>query len=86
MPFQSLGREDSPEGGHSNLLQYFCLENPIPDRSLVATVKKSQHAQGPGCQVLLWIREKRGGEEKREKTIQSLQMSPRMTSLRQGSV
>ena len=25
---QSLGWEDSPGGGHSNSLQYSCLENP----------------------------------------------------------
>ena len=24
----SLGREDPPGGGHGNLLQYSCLENP----------------------------------------------------------
>ena len=26
---QSLGREDSPGGGHGNPLQYSCLENPM---------------------------------------------------------
>ena len=28
MQVQSLGQEDSPEGGHSNPLQYCSLENP----------------------------------------------------------
>ena len=32
---QSLGWEDSPGGGHSNPLQYFCLENPHGQRNLV---------------------------------------------------
>ena len=30
-----LGWEDSPGGGHSNLLQYSCLENSYGQRSLV---------------------------------------------------
>ena len=46
MPFQSLGREDSPEGGHSNSLQYFCLENPIPERSLVGYSQKESACTG----------------------------------------
>ena len=25
---QSLGQKDLPRGGHSNPLQYYCLENP----------------------------------------------------------
>ena len=29
-----LGWENSPGGGHGNLLQYFCLENPHGQRSL----------------------------------------------------
>ena len=50
----------------------------IPSQTGVwwATVKKSQHAQGPGCQVLLWIREKRGGEEKRAKNYSILANVP----------
>jgi len=28
------GSEGSPEGGHDNLLQYSCLENPLGQRSL----------------------------------------------------
>ena len=35
--FQSLGREDSPAGGHGNPLQYSCLENPM-GRAWWATV------------------------------------------------
>ena len=31
---QSTGCEDSPGGGHGNLLQYSCLENPHGQRSL----------------------------------------------------
>ena len=31
---QSLGREDSPGGGHGNPLQYSCLQNPHRRRSL----------------------------------------------------
>ena len=31
---QSLGWENSMEGGHDNLLQYPCLENPHGQRSL----------------------------------------------------
>ena len=40
----------------------------------------------PGCQVLLWIRD--GGEVRKQskKTIQFLQISPRMASLRQGNM
>ena len=34
MQVQSLGREDSPEGGHGNPLQYSCLKNDM-ERSLV---------------------------------------------------
>ena len=30
----------SPGGGHSNLLQYFCLENPMDRRSRQATVHR----------------------------------------------
>jgi len=33
--FQSLGWEDSPGGGHDNILQYAFLENPHGQRSLV---------------------------------------------------
>ena len=32
---QSLGREDSPGGGHGNPLQYSCLQNSHGQRSLV---------------------------------------------------
>ena len=32
---QSLGWEDSPEGGHGKPLQYSFLENPHSQRSLV---------------------------------------------------
>ena len=32
---RSLGREDSPGGGHGNPLQYSCLENPQGQRRLV---------------------------------------------------
>ena len=28
-PVQSLGQDGSPGGGHGNLLQYSCLENPM---------------------------------------------------------
>ena len=34
MQVQSLGREDSPGGGHGNPLQYSCLKNHM-ERSLV---------------------------------------------------
>ena len=30
---RSLGREDSPGGGHGNPLQYSCLENPRGQRN-----------------------------------------------------
>ena len=30
-----LGQEDSPGGGHGNLLQYSCLENPYGQRGLM---------------------------------------------------
>ena len=36
---QSLGLGRSPRGQHSNPLQYSCLENPLGQRSLVATVR-----------------------------------------------
>ena len=29
MPVQYLGWKDPPEGGNGNLLQYFCLDNPM---------------------------------------------------------
>ena len=35
---QSLDQEDSPGGGHSNPLQYSCLENPMDRRAWWATV------------------------------------------------
>ena len=35
---QSLGREDSPGGGHGNPLQYPCLENPKDRGAWRATV------------------------------------------------
>ena len=35
MRIQSLGSVRSPGGGHSNLHQYSCLENPHGQRSLV---------------------------------------------------
>ena len=31
---RSLGREDSPGGGHGNPLQYSCLENPVDKGAL----------------------------------------------------
>ena len=34
---QSLGREDSPGGGHGNPLQYSCLQNPQGRRSLAGS-------------------------------------------------
>ena len=42
MQVQSLGREDSPEGGNSNPLQYSCLEISIERGALQATVHGSQ--------------------------------------------
>ena len=36
----------APGGGHSNPLQYFCLENPIPDRSLVRYSQKESACTG----------------------------------------
>ena len=38
MLVQSLGREDSPGGGHGNLPQYSCLENPTDRGVWRATV------------------------------------------------
>ena len=38
-----LGR--SPEGGHGNPLQYFCLENPMDRRVWRATVHKVAKSQ-----------------------------------------
>ena len=40
-----LGQEDPPGGGHGNLLQYSCLENPMDRgawRAIVRGVAKSQ--------------------------------------------
>ena len=68
MPFQSLGREDSPEGGHSNSLQYFCLENPIPDRSLVGYSQKESACTGawlPGS-FMDQRKERRWGKESKK--------------------
>ena len=45
---QSLGREDPLEGGHSNPLQYSCLENPVDRgawRGIVHGVAKSRIGQ-----------------------------------------
>ena len=42
---QSLGREDPPEGGQDNPLQYSCLENPMDQgawQAVVHRVTKSQ--------------------------------------------
>ena len=36
------GLGNSPGGGHDNLLQYSCLENPHGHRSPVVTVRGSQ--------------------------------------------
>ena len=41
---------------------------------------------GPGCQDVLWIRDEGEVRKQSKKTIQSLQMSPRMATLRQGNV
>ena len=38
-----LGWEDSHGGGHSNLLQYSCLEDTMDRGDWQATVKPSQH-------------------------------------------
>ena len=35
MQVRSLGRDDSPVGGQGNPLQYYCLEKPHGQRSLV---------------------------------------------------
>ena len=40
----------------------------------------------PGYQFLLWIRDTEKVREQSKKTIQSLQMFPRMVSLRQGGM
>ena len=37
--FPSLGREDSPGGGHGNSLQYSCLENPMDREAWRATIQ-----------------------------------------------
>ena len=39
---QSLGREDSPGGGHGNPLQYSCLENPMDRGAWRAMVHRGQ--------------------------------------------
>ena len=38
MQVQSLGRENLPEEGYGNPLQYFCLENPTDRGAWQATV------------------------------------------------
>jgi len=40
MQVQSLGQEDSPEGGHSNPLLYSFLENPMVRGAWQATVHR----------------------------------------------
>ena len=37
---QSLGWEDSPEGGYDNPLQYSCLENSMDREAWRATVNR----------------------------------------------
>ena len=39
MLVQFLGWEDTLEGGHSNILQYSCLENPMDRGAWRATVQ-----------------------------------------------
>ena len=39
MLVQFLGWEDTLEGGHSNILQYSCLENPLDRGAWRATVQ-----------------------------------------------
>ena len=41
----SLGREDSPGGGHGNPLQYSCLENPMDRGAWQATVHRVTKSQ-----------------------------------------
>ena len=36
----SMGREDSPRGGHGNPLQYSCLENPMDRGTWQAAVHR----------------------------------------------
>ena len=40
MRVRSLGREDSPGGGHGNPLQYSCLENPMGRGAWQSTVHR----------------------------------------------
>ena len=45
MRIQSLGREDSPGGGHGNPLQYSCLKNPTDREAWWATVQRVTNSQ-----------------------------------------
>ena len=59
------GLESSPGGGHGNPLQYFCLENPQGQRSLVGYIPRGHKesdrterlstAQHPGYHLFLWL-------------------------------
>ena len=59
------GLESSPGGGHGNPLQYFCLENPQGQRSLVGYIpwghkesdrtERLSRAQHPGYHLFLWL-------------------------------
>ena len=42
---QSLGWEDHPEGGHGNLFQYSCLENPMEKDAWCAPVHRIAKSQ-----------------------------------------
>ena len=45
MLVQFLGWEDTLEGGHSNILQYSCLENPMDRGAWRATVQRVTETQ-----------------------------------------
>ena len=45
------GSGRSPEGGHDNLLQYFCPEN-LRDRGAWQAIGRAWRLQGPGVQTL----------------------------------
>ena len=59
------GLESSPGGGRGNPLQYFCLENPQGQRSLVGyipwghkqsgTTERLSTGQHPGYHLFLWL-------------------------------
>ena len=85
-PFQSLDREDPLEEGMATHSSIFAWRIPSQTGVWWSTVKKSKLAQGLVARSFYGSEKREEVRKREQKTIQSLQMSPRMRSLRQRSV